>query len=283
MTQQELQSKAAIEELVIEPNSGVSDFWRDIVRFRELFFFLAWRDIKIRYKQTVIGVLWSIVQPLATVAVLVVVFGKVARLPSGNIPYPLMVFAAMLPWYFFSSSFSAASNSLVGNANLLTKVYFPRIILPASGMIVSLIDFLVSLFLCAGLMTWYLYVPNWQILTLPFFLILAMITSLGAGFWISTLNVRYRDFRYVIPFIIQFGLYISPVGFSSSIIPEHLRFWYSLNPMVGVIDGFRWAILGADVKFYWPGFILSICFAVIMFATGLWYFRRREKTFADVI
>jgi lipopolysaccharide transport system permease protein len=283
MRQQEAQYRTAPEDLIIEPDSGYSDFWRDIVRFRELFLFLAWRDLKIRYKQTVIGVLWSLVQPLATVAVLVVVFGKIAHLPSGDIPYPLMVFAAMLPWYFFSNSFSIGSNSLVGNANLLTKVYFPRIILPTSGMIVSLVDFLISLILLAGIMIWYRHFPNWKILTMPFFLLLAMITSLGAGFWISTLNVRYRDFRYIVPFILQFGLYISPVGFSSSVITEKMRLWYSINPMVGVIDGFRWAILGADVKFYWPGFMLSICFATLLFVMGIWYFRRMEKTFADVI
>jgi lipopolysaccharide transport system permease protein len=272
-----------LQAFLIGSNPRFSDFWQDIIRFRELFFFLAWRDIIVRYKQTVIGVLWGIIQPLLTMLILTIVFGKIAKLPSGNVPYPVLVFSAMLPWYFFSASFSAGSASLISNSNLVTKVYFPRIILPASGMIVSFIDFLCSCVVLAAIMIWYQFVPDWKILLLPFFLLSALVASLGAGLWISALNVKYRDFRYIIPFILQFGLYVSPVGFSSTVIPEQWRFWYSLNPMVGVIDGFRWAICGAQIQFYWPGFIISLVLTWVMLCSGLWYFRKMEKEFADVI
>jgi len=237
----------------------------------------------VRYKQTVIGIAWSLIRPLLTMVVFTVIFGKLAKLPSEGVPYPVLVFVALLPWQFFANSFSESSNSLIGNANLLSKVYFPRIILPVSTVIVSLVDFLISFVFLVVLMVWYQFLPDWRIITLPFFLILASLASFGFGLWIAALNVKYRDFRYVVPFFIQFGLYVSPVGFSSSIIPGKWRLLYSINPMVGVIDGFRWALLGQNIQLYWPGFLLSIGLTLLIFLSGLRYFRKTERTFADVI
>ena len=211
------------------------------------------------------------------------VFGKLAKLPSEGVPYPIMVFAAMLPWQFFSNALSEASNSLVGNANLISKVYFPRLIIPASSVITSFVDFLISGVILVGLMAWYRFVPDWRIITLPLFIGIAFAAAMGAGLWLTALNVKYRDFRYIVPFIVQFGLYISPVGFSSSIVPSRWRLLYSLNPMVGVIDGFRWAILGSESKIYLPGFIISMVIVAALLITGIMYFRKTEKSFADVI
>lgn len=276
-------SNQAQPELVIEAGKTEGQYWKDIWHYRELFYFLAWRDILVRYKQTVIGIAWSLIRPLLTMIVFTVIFGKLAKLPSEGVPYPILVFAAMLPWQFFSNSLSESSNSLIANSNLLSKIYFPRIIMPTSSVIVSLIDFLISFVILALLMIWYKFIPDWRIVTLPFFLMLALFASLGFGLWIAALNVKYRDFRYIIPFIVQFGLYISPVGFSSSIIPGNWRLLYSINPMVGVIDGFRWALLGQNIQLYWPGFLLSIGLTVLVFLYGLRYFRMTERTFADVI
>ncbi len=270
-------------ELVIEAGKTEGQYWKDIWHYRELFYFLAWRDILVRYKQTVIGIAWSLIRPLLTMIVFTIIFGKLAKLPSEGVPYPILVFAAMLPWQFFSNSLSESSNSLIANANLLSKIYFPRIIMPTSSVIVGLVDFLISFVILALLMIWYKFIPDWRIVTLPLFLVLALFSSLGFGLWIAALNVKYRDFRYIVPFIIQFGLYISPVGFSSSIIPGNWRLLYSINPMVGVIDGFRWAILGQNVQIYWPGFFLSIGLTILVFLYGLRYFRMTERTFADVI
>lgn len=270
-------------ELVIEAGKTEGQYWKDIWHYRELFYFLAWRDILVRYKQTVIGIAWSLLRPLLTMIVFTIIFGKLAKLPSEGVPYPILVFAAMLPWQFFSNSLSESSNSLIANSNLLSKIYFPRIIMPTSSVIVSLVDFLISFVILALLMIWYKFIPDWRIVTLPFFLMLALFASLGFGLWIAALNVKYRDFRYIIPFIVQFGLYISPVGFSSSIIPGNWRLLYSINPMVGVIDGFRWALLGQNVQIYWPGFLLSIGLTFLVFLYGLRYFRMTERTFADVI
>ena len=270
-------------ELVIEAGRTEGQYWKDIWHYRELFYFLAWRDILVRYKQTVIGIAWSLIRPLLTMVVFTVIFGKLAKLPSEGVPYPVLVFVALLPWQFFANSFSESSNSLIGNANLLSKVYFPRIILPVSTVIVSLVDFFISFIFLAALMVWYQFLPDWRIITLPFFLILASLASFGFGLWIAALNVKYRDFRYVVPFFIQFGLYVSPVGFSSSIIPGKWRLLYSINPMVGVIDGFRWALLGQNIQLYWPGFLLSIGLTLLVFLSGLRYFRKTERTFADVI
>jgi lipopolysaccharide transport system permease protein len=270
-------------ELLIKPGMGALHYWKDIWRYRELFFFLAWRDILVRYKQTVIGIAWSVIRPLATMLVFSVVFGTLAKLPSNGVPYPIMVYAAMLPWQFFANSLTESSNSLIDNANLLTKVYFPRLIVPAGSVIVGLVDFFISLIILFGIMVWYQYLPDVRMLLLPLFLGLAFLASFGAGLWLSALNVKYRDFRYVVPFLVQFGLYISPVGFSSSIVPEKWRLLYFLNPMVGVIDGFRWAILGDAFPVYWPGLILSASLTLLMFIGGLFYFRNMERSFADVI
>jgi lipopolysaccharide transport system permease protein len=276
--------KSSEFELIIEPGRTEKNYWTDLWRYRDLFYILAWRDLKVRYKQTVVGVAWSLVRPLLTMIIFTVIFGHIAKMPTvGAAPYPIMVFAGMLPWYFFANSLSEASNSLVGNTNLISKVYFPRLIIPASSFITSLVDFLISFALLIILMVWYQFVPSWHIIFLPLFLVLAICASFGVGLWLTTMNVKYRDFRYIIPFIVQFGLYISPVGFSSSVIPEKWRLLYSLNPMVGVIDGFRWCIIGNSTPLYWPGLYASLL--VIVFA--LWYsirhFRKMEKAFADYI
>jgi len=270
-------------DLVIEPGKGIKQYWHDLWQYRGLFYFLAWRDILVRYKQTVIGIAWSVIRPFLTMVVLTVIFGKLAKFPSGGAPYPILVFAALLPWQMFANALSESSNSLIVNANMLSKVYFPRMIVPTSAVIVSLVDFLISFALLVILMLWYQFVPGWRILTLPLFLLLALVAALGCGIWLSALNVKYRDFRYIVPFIVQFGLYISPVGFSSSVVPDKWRLIYSLNPMVGVIDGFRWAILGGDLSLYLPGFLLSVVITLLIFYFGLAYFRRTERTFADVI
>jgi lipopolysaccharide transport system permease protein len=270
-------------KLIIEAGRTEGQYWKDIWSYRGLFYFLAWRDILVRYKQTVIGIAWAVIRPFLTMIVFTIIFGKLAKFPSEGVPYPILVFAAMLPWQFFASSLSEASNSLIGNANLISKVYFPRLIIPTSSVITSFVDFLISGVILVVLMIWYQFVPGWRILTLPVFIVIAFAASMGAGLWLTALNVKYRDFRYIVPFIVQFGLYISPVGFSSTVVPEKWRLLYSINPMVGVIDGFRWAILGGDVKIFWPGFLISLALVGIIFFTGIWYFRKTEKTFADVI
>jgi lipopolysaccharide transport system permease protein len=270
--------------LVIERGRAEAHYWRDLWLYRELFLILAWRDVAVRYKQTLIGVAWAVLRPFFTMVVFTVVFGKLARLPSdGQAPYALMVFAGMLPWYLFSSALSGAADSLVGNANLIGKVYFPRIIIPAATIVTALIDFLVSFMILIGLMLWYRFAPGWQILLLPFFVLLAVVASLGSGLWITALNIKYRDFRYVIPFVLQIGLYISPVGFSSTIVPEQWRFLYSVNPMVGVIDGFRWCILGGESPLYGPGFGLSLGVVLFFLWIGIRRFRATEKSFADLV
>ena len=269
--------------LVIEAGRTEGQYWKDLWRYRELFYFFAWRDILVRYKQTVIGIAWSVIRPLLTMIILTVVFGKIAKLPSEGVPYPIMVFAAMLPWQFFANALSESSNSLVSNSNLISKVYFPRLIIPTSSVITSFVDFLISGAILAVLMIWYRFIPDWRILTLPLFIAIAFAAAMGVGLWLTALNVKYRDFRYIVPFIVQFGLYISPVGFSSNVVPEKWRLLYSLNPMVGVIDGFRWAILGGDSKIYLPGFLLSMLVVLILLIGGIRYFRSTEKTFADVI
>jgi lipopolysaccharide transport system permease protein len=275
---------AETRKLIIEAGKTEGHYWRDLWRYRELFYFLAWRDILVRYKQTAVGIAWALIRPFLTIAVFTVVFGKLAKLPTEvDAPYAIMVCAAMLPWQFFATSLSEASASLVGNANLISKVYFPRLIIPASSVITSLIDLLLSTVILAGLMLWYQFAPTWRVLTLPLFAAIALAASLGAGLWLTALNVKYRDFRYVIPFIVQVGLYLSPVGFSSSIVPERWRLLYSLNPMVGVIDGFRWAILGGDAQVYLPGFFLSLAVVGMLLLFGTIYFRKTERKFADII
>ena len=274
---------ATQQVLIIEAGRAERHYWRDLWRYRELFYFLAWRDILVRYKQTVIGLAWALIRPFLTMVVFVFVFSKLAKLPSDGVPYPILVFAALLPWQFFANAFTEAGNSLINNANMISKVYFPRLVVPASAVIVSFVDFLISGIILVGLMLWYGFAPDWRILTLPLFILIAFAAALGAGLWTAALNVKYRDFRYIIPFVVQFGLYVSPVGFSSTIVPEQWRLLYSINPMVGVIDGFRWAILGGNTQFYWPGFLLSILLVLVILITGIVYFRKTEKTFADVI
>lgn len=269
-------------ETIIESGRGEIHYWRDLWAYRELFAFLAWRDIAVRYKQTVFGVAWSVMQPVLTMIVFTIVFGRLAGLPSEGAPYPIMVFAALLPWQFFANSLTQSSNSLIGNAQMISKVYFPRLAIPTSSIVVSFVDFLISFVVLLILMGVYRYAPSWRMLTLPLFTFLAFMAALGGGLWMASLNVKYRDFRFVVPFIVSAGLYISPVGFSSEIIPEQWRFIYSLNPMVGVIDGFRWAIIG-NAQLYMPGFIASIILVLFIFLTGLRHFRRTERTFADVI
>ena len=270
--------------LVIEAGRAEKHYWADLWRYRELFYILSWRDITVRYKQTVIGVLWAILRPLLTMIVFTVIFGRLAKLPSdGNVPYAIMVYAAMLPWQFFASSVSDSSNSLIDNTQLITKVYFPRIIIPISSVVTSSIDFLISFVILIFLMAYFRFTPSWNIIFLPVFLLIAFLTAAGIGLYITALNVKYRDFRYIIPFIVQFGLYVSPVGFSSSIVPEKYRLLYSLNPMVGVIDGFRWAILGAKSTIYLPGFLMSIVVMLFFLILGIYKFRKMEKIFADII
>jgi lipopolysaccharide transport system permease protein len=269
---------------VLEPNRAERHYWRDIWAYRELFAIFAWRDVAVRYKQTVIGVAWAVVRPFLTMVVFTVIFGEVARLPSeGGASYPVMVFAGLLPWFLFATILGEASGSLVGNANLVGKVYFPRLIIPASTSLVALVDFVINLVILFGLMLWYGYSPGWQIALLPGFAALAVLASLGPAFLLAALNVKYRDFRYIIPFIIQFGLYISPVGFSSAIVPEGWRFWYGLNPMVGAIDGFRWCVLGGTSALYLPGFMLSLVTVGLLLWAGIAHFRRTERTFADML
>jgi lipopolysaccharide transport system permease protein len=273
-----------MHELIIEPGRTEKNYWRDLWRYRELFYFLAWRDILVRYKQTVIGIAWAVIRPFLTMVVFTVVFSRIAKLPApGSVPYALLVMSAMLPWQFFATSLSESSNSLIGNANLISKIYFPRLIVPAGSVITSFVDFLITLGLMAALMLWYRFLPDWHIFLLPAFLILAFGAAFGSGLWLCALNVEYRDFRYVVPFIVQLGLYISPVGFSSTIVPEKWRLLYALNPMVGVIDGFRWCLLRGQTPLDWSAVLASVALTSVLCLSGIWYFRKMERTFADVI
>jgi len=272
------------EYIVLEAGRSARHYWQDIWRYRELFYVLSWRDITVKYKQTVIGIAWAVIRPVLTMVVFTVVFSKVAKLPSdGNAPYAIMVFAAMLPWQFFASSLSESSNSLISNINLITKVYFPRLIIPASTVVTNLVDFMISFAILLLLMLFYQYPLTGKILLMPVFLIIALISAFGVGLFLTALNVKYRDFRYIVPFIVQFGLYVSPVGFSSVVIPEKYRLLYSLNPMVGVIDGFRWSILGGDAIIFWPGFWLSLSVMLFFAILGIGTFRKMESSFADII
>jgi lipopolysaccharide transport system permease protein len=270
--------------LTIEAGKLERQYFSDLWRFRELFLFLSWRDILVRYKQTVIGILWAILRPFLTMAVFVFIFGKLGHFPSeGGAPYPIMVFAGMLPWQFFATSFSESSSSLLANSNMISKIYFPRIILPFSSIVTSFVDLLFSFAVLIVLMVWYGYAPSVRIVTLPLFIALAFLAALGPGVLIAALNVKYRDFRYVVPFIVQIGLYVTPVGFSSRIIPHNYQLLYSLNPMVGIINGFRWAIIGGKTAIYLPGFFLSLILITALLVVGIRYFRKTEKYFADLI
>lgn len=275
-------------DLWIEAGRGERHYWLDLWRYRELFFVLAWRDVSVRYKQSVAGVLWALIPPFASMVIMTFIFGRVASLPSvGTAPYAIMVFAAMLPWQFFANALSTAGQSLVGNASMISKVYFPRLVIPASSVLVSLVDFLVTLVILCGLMVWYQFVPSWRLLTLPIFTLLAMLTALGGGLFITALMVRYRDFRFLIQFIVQFGMYLSPVAYSTEVVRkklgETLFQIYSLNPMVCVIDGFRWAILGEGISLFSLPTLISFVVAILSVIGGVAYFRKTERSFADVI
>jgi lipopolysaccharide transport system permease protein len=269
--------------LVIEAGKSDLEYWKELWRYRELFWFLSWRDVLVRYKQTTIGIAWSVLRPLITMVIFTVVFSRIAGLQAEGAPYPVMVFAAMLPWQFFAGALTDSSNALIANSNLLTKVYFPRLIVPASSVIVNLADFAISLVLFAVLMIWYGVAPDLHMLALPLFLALACMVSFGFGLWFAALNVRYRDFRYVVPFITQIGLYVAPVGFSSSVVPEKWRLLYSLDPMVGVIDGCRWALLGGRTPLDLQSLGVSLAVSVVALLLAIGYFRRTERSFADVI
>ena len=270
--------------VVIEAGKSERHYWLDLWRYRELFRVLAWRDLSVRYKQTVIGVLWALIRPFLTMVVFTIIFGRIAKLPSdGDAPYALLVFAGILPWTFFSTGLSEASNSLINNTSLISKVYFPRLIVPVATIVVAFVDFLISFCILLALMGWYRFMPDWRITFLPLFVLLGFFASVGPALWITALNVKYRDFRYVIPFIVQFGLYVSPVGFSSSVVPERWRLLYSLNPMVGVIDGFRWCILRGQNELYMPGLLASCVVVAFFLWFGIRQFRKTEKSFADLI
>lgn len=271
-------------EIVIRAGQMQPHYWRDLWRHRELLWFLSWRDILVRYKQTVIGVAWALLRPLLTMLVLTVVFSVLARLPSeGNAPYALLVFTGLLPWFFFASALGQTGNSLIENGRMITKIYFPRLVMPLSAILVALFDFLVMAFLLIGLFLWFGFYPDWKAITAPLFAGLALAAALGPGLLIAALNVKYRDFRHVVPFVVQIGLYLSPVGYSSSLVPESWRLVYSLNPMVGVIDGFRWSLMAGESSMYWPGFLASLAVNALLLVAGIVYFRRTERTFTDVI
>jgi lipopolysaccharide transport system permease protein len=269
--------------LIIEAGRPERHYWVELWQYRELLYFLTWRDIAVRYKQTAIGIGWAVLRPMITMVVFTIVFGMLARLPSGDVPYPIFVFAALLPWQFFSNAVSESGNSLIGNAGMLSKVYFPRMILPATGILTTFVDLVIAGFLLGAMMMWYRYVPGWQATTLPLFIILCMLLAFAVGIWLAALNVRYRDVRYVIPFILQIGTYASPVGYASSIVPDHWRLVYALNPMVGIIDGFRWALCGGKPEIYWPAIALSSVITGLLLILGIVQFRRMERTFADLV
>ncbi len=273
------------DHTTLEVEAGLTEqhYWKDLWRYRELFYFLAWRDVLVRYKQTSLGIAWALIRPLLTMVVFTVVFSKLANLPSGNIPYPLLVLAAMLPWQFFASAVAESGNSLIGNANMISKVYFPRLVIPTSAVIVSFVDFLISATIIFLMMIWYGFTPDWRLIALLPLMILVFATALGTGLWIAALTVKYRDFRYITPFIVQLGLYVSPIGFSSSIVPEKWRILYSLNPIVGIVDGFRWALLAGREPVYWPALLISIVLTLVLLVSGIIYFRKTERNFADLI
>lgn len=276
----------SMTEMLIEAGRSEAHYWRDLWRYRDLFYFLAWRDLLVRYKQTVFGVLWAVLRPLLTMMIFVLIFSRVAGLPSDGVPYAILVLGGMLPWQFFATALAESSSSLVSNANLITKVYFPRVILPASSVIVALVDFAITLSLLGFVMAWHRYIPPIRIVLLPLFILLALVAALGPGLIATALNVKYRDFRFVIPFVVQFGLYVSPVGFKSAVIEDKLgpiaRLLYSLNPMVGVIDGFRWCI-GVEPALHWTALAISIATTIFLLVVGVRFFRRTERSFADVV
>jgi lipopolysaccharide transport system permease protein len=255
---------------------------KELWQYRELFWFLALRDILVKYKQAVIGVIWAIIQPIFTMIVFSVIFGNLAKLPSDGVPYPIMIYVALLPWQFFANSMTSSSQSVVGSSSILTKIYFPRLIIPTSAVISGVIDFCISFLVLIGLMVWFQVVPTANVVFLPIFLLLAFSTALAIGLWLSALNVEFRDVSYTIPFLVYAGQYLSPVAYSSSVVPGKWKLFYSLNPMAGVIDGFRWCLLGTAAP-NWLAMAISTVSVIVLFITGLFYFRKMERTFADII
>jgi lipopolysaccharide transport system permease protein len=269
--------------ITIESGSGFQHYWRDLWRYRELFYMMAWRDVLLRYKRMTIGFAWAVLRPFLTMLIFTLVFGKLAKLPSGGMPYPILVYAALLPWQFFATAFADAGSSLANKETIITKVYFPRLIIPASAVMVSFVDFLAACTILIGLMVWYQFIPDWRILALPGFLLILFVVALGAGLWISALAAKYKDFRYVIPFIVQIGLYASPVGFNSSLVPEAWRTIYALNPMVGIIQGFRWSILGSESAGLETSVAIAVAMAVVLLVSGTAYFRSVERSLAELL
>jgi lipopolysaccharide transport system permease protein len=268
--------------LVIEPGMTAKNYWRDLWHYRELLYFLAWRDIAVRYKQTAIGIAWAVIRAALTMLVFVA-FRRLVGLPAGEVPDPILVFAAVLPWQFFSSALTESAGSLIENANLVSKIYFPRLIIPCAAVVTSLVDFFIMVGLLVILMFWYGFAPGWQLLALPIFVLMAFFLALGSGLLFAALNVEYRDFRYVVPFVVQFGLFVSPIAFSTADVPEKWRALYALNPLVGIIDGFRWSLLGGRLPLAPDAILISSAVTVSVVVTGVWYFRRMEHSFADVI
>lgn len=272
-----------MSELLIEADRIEQQYWRDLWHYRELFYFFVWRDLLVRYKQTVVGVSWTLIRPVLTMLILTVVFGRLGKMPAGGVPYSLLVLCGMLPWQFFSMSLFESGESLVMNSGMISKVYFPRLVMTASKIITSLVDFGISVAFLAVLMIWFRYVPPLQVLLLPLFMLLMVGAALGVGLWVAALMVEYRDFRFIVPFVVQFGLYLSPVGYQTSVVPAKFRLLYSLNPMVGIIDGFRWTVLGMKGGIYLPGVAIAVVDVILLVVSGIWYFRKTERTFADVI
>lgn len=270
-------------DLEILPRQKIGHYWRELWKYRELFFFLSWRDLLVQYKQTVIGVLWSVLRPLMTIVIFTFVFGRLAHLPSAGIPYSILVFCGMLPWQFFAHALGESSNSLVANTNLVSKIYFPRIVIPATTLVVGLVDFIISFLILCGLLFWHGLWPDWRWLGIPLFLCIACAAALGAGLWFAAWNVKYRDFRYVVPYVLQFGLFVSPVGFSAAVVPLNWKWVYSLNPMVGVINGFRWSLLNGRMPLDWPSVLLSMGISFVLLYLGFSHFQKAEREFADII
>ena len=273
-----------MSRLIIKAGHAERQYWHDLWHYRELFYVLAWRDVAVRYKQTALGVIWAVLQPIIATTIFTIIFGRLAKVPDDGIPYPLLVMAGMLPWQFFAAALANSSQSLVTNSNLISKIYFPRIIVPTAATVTSMVDFLITFVLVLLMMAWYHVFPTWRFFALPFLMVLAFLAALGPGLLITALNVKYRDFRYIIPFFIQIGVYVSPAGFPSTLVAG--KWWaplYALNPMVGVIDGFRWALLGGKGGLTLPGFTISLIVTVFLLILGTRYFRRTEQTFADII
>ncbi len=275
-------SPSTVPSIVLEAGRASSHYWRDLWRYRELAGFLAWRDVKVRYKQASLGIAWAILQPAVQTVLLTFVFGKLAKMPDGGVPYPLIVMCGLLPWQLFTAAFNGAGGSLVGNSHLISKVYFPRLIVPISALAVALVDFGIMLAIAVPVVFFFGIVPGWQILLLPVFVLLALVIAFGAGLWISALTVRFRDFRFITPFILQIGMFVTPVGYRTDFLPNW-REWLALNPLAGVVDGVRWSLLGGQTPLHYPALVISVAAGLVLLLSGVWYFRRVERQFADII